>query len=202
VYYSQVRAASLQIVRKSSFVATPWKNGGGITHEAIRVPPSGAFMWRVSVAQIEASGPFSDFAGYRRTMVLLDGAGIALSFGDGAQHNLLRIGDLAVFDGGMPTRGELLAGPCTDLNLMVDNSLVAHSRVERLAHSLQISAREDETTLVFSIEQALLLETESAVVTLAPWDLAVFTRSEGTLRSANSPAASAPGLTFIATVHP
>ena len=33
--------ASLQIVRKSSFAAAPWKNGGGITYEAIRVPAGG-----------------------------------------------------------------------------------------------------------------------------------------------------------------
>ena len=48
----------IKIIRRSSFTALPWKNGGGITHEAIRVPPTGdAFLWRVSVAQIfQSSG--------------------------------------------------------------------------------------------------------------------------------------------------
>jgi environmental stress-induced protein Ves len=74
----------LQIVRKSSFTSTPWKNGGGITHEALRVPASGEpFRWRVSVAHIDTSDPFSDFSGYRRNMVLLRGAGIALNFANG-----------------------------------------------------------------------------------------------------------------------
>ena len=73
----------LQIIRRASFTATPWKNGGGITHEAIRVPAGGdTFRWRVSVAHINASGPFSEFAEYNRKMVLLQGAGIDLRFGD------------------------------------------------------------------------------------------------------------------------
>ena len=72
----------LQIIRRASFTATPWKNGGGITHEAIRVPAGGdTFRWRVSVAHIDASGPFSEFAEYNRKMVLLQGAGIDLRFG-------------------------------------------------------------------------------------------------------------------------
>jgi hypothetical protein len=102
----------VQIVRQSSFVATPWKNGGGITHEAIRVPASGEpFLWRVSVAHIAASGPFSDFAGYNRKMVLLRGAGVALNFANGEQRELRRIGDLVEFDGALATHCELLGVP-------------------------------------------------------------------------------------------
>ena len=79
----------LQVIRRSSFTATPWKNGGGITHEAIRVPATGdPFRWRISVAHIDASGPFSDFAGYNRKMMLLKGAGIELRFADGARRRV------------------------------------------------------------------------------------------------------------------
>jgi hypothetical protein len=54
-----VQNSKLQIIRKSSFTAMPWKNGGGITHEAIPVPASSdPFRWRVSVAHVDASGPF------------------------------------------------------------------------------------------------------------------------------------------------
>jgi len=71
-------------------VATPWKNGGGMTHEAIRVPASSdPFRWRVSVAHVDASGPFSELAEYNRKMVLLQGAGIELRFGD-ETHKTLR----------------------------------------------------------------------------------------------------------------
>src|SRR6266568_2999843 len=108
----------LQIIRKSSFTATPWKNGGGITHEAIRVPASGdAYRWRVSVAHIDASGPFSEFAAYNRKMVLLRGAGIELRFADGTHKALRKVGELAEFDGALAAHCELLNGPCVDLNL-------------------------------------------------------------------------------------
>ncbi len=90
----------LHIVRNSSFTATPWKNGGGITHEALRVPPSGEpFRWRVSVANIDVSGPFSDFAGYNRKMVLLRGGGIDLRYGDGHPTSLREVGEWVEIDG-------------------------------------------------------------------------------------------------------
>ena len=101
--------AGIKIIRRSSFTAVPWKNGGGVTHEAIRVPPTGdAFLWRVSVAQIDTSGPFSDFAGYDRKMVLLRGRGVVLEFATGERCALRSIGDWLEFDGAMSTRCELL----------------------------------------------------------------------------------------------
>ena len=58
----------------------------------MRYPAAGdEFRWRVSVAHIDGSGPFSDFAAYNRKMVLLRGAGIALRFGDGEQKTLRRV---------------------------------------------------------------------------------------------------------------
>ena len=51
----------------------PWKNGGGSTTELL-VEPAGAtlqtgFRWRLSMAALETSGPFSRFEGHDRTMV-------------------------------------------------------------------------------------------------------------------------------------
>jgi uncharacterized protein len=114
----------VKIVRKSQFEAVPWKNGGGITHEVIRVPPSGNdFRWRVSIAKIDVTGPFSDFSGYERHMVLLAGNGLRLCFDDGADVRLNATGALVQFDGSRAPQCELLDGPCTDLNLMVSKSL-------------------------------------------------------------------------------
>jgi len=128
----------VQIIRQSSFRTTPWKNGGGVTHEAVRVPADGAiFHWRVSVATIAASGPFSDFSGYRRCMVLLAGAGVELRFADGTRASLREVGALIAFDGGLAAHCELWAGECTDLNLMVSAALPApRVRVLRLTGAL------------------------------------------------------------------
>jgi environmental stress-induced protein Ves len=192
----------LQIIRKSSFTAAPWKNGGGITYEAIRVPASGeAFRWRVSVAHIDASGPFSDFAAYNRKMVLLRGSGLALKFADGQQRVLRQIGDLAEFDGAIATHCELLNGPCVDLNLMASKTARAEVRIERVVLGLAVQASPLETTLIFSIEDPLLLTSDAgATQRLEPWDLAVLSHGGGRVSKLEPDHLSAPSAVFFATI--
>jgi environmental stress-induced protein Ves len=166
----------MRIVRQSQFKSSPWKNGGGITHEAMRSPSRGdVFRWRVSVAHIDNSGPFSDFAGYARTMVLLRGGGIALKLSDGTRRDLRAAGDLAQFDGALGVDCELLSGPCVDLNLMTSNAMgPVHARIERLHEPLSYLARADESMVVFPLDAAVeIQEDEGDATVLEPWDLAV-----------------------------
>ena len=194
----------IKIIRRSSFTALPWKNGGGITHEAIRVPPTGgAFLWRVSVAQIDSSGPFSDFAGYDRNMVLLRGRGIALEFGGGKQCVLRSVGDSVEFDGGVPTRCELLDGACVDLNLMVSKSLRTAARIERISEPTLVAAIRGETTLIFGIQDPLSLDSGAGESTrLEPWDLAILKDCSAHLSNMSPGEDSAPSAVFIATISP
>jgi uncharacterized protein len=195
--------AGIKVIRRASFTATPWKNGGGITHEAIRVPPTGdAFLWRVSVAHIDASGPFSDFAGYDRKMVLLRGRGVALEFGSGDKCALRSIGDWAEFDGAMPTRCELLDGACVDLNLMVSKSLRTAARVERLSGLELVAASQGETTLIFAIQDPLCLESGGQSLRLEPWDLAILQDCSARLSQMAPLERSVPSAVFIATISP
>ncbi len=193
----------MQIIRNASFTATPWKNGGGVTHEAIRVPGDGkAFRWRVSVAQIGVAGPFSDFAGYHRIMVLLRGNGVHLRFAGGRQASLRNVGDLAEFDGAVATECELLDGPCTDLNLMVSQSIAGvKAWVERLrgSWSPMPASGATATYLIFGISGALSLQLGSGEpVHLDPWDLAVLRPAENAVLepagSAGDFSPSAPSL--------
>lgn len=192
----------MQIIRKSSFTASPWKNGGGITHEVIRVPlGTDAFRWRVSVAQIDVSGPFSDFADYNRKMVLLCGGGVRLTF-DGREHADLRdVGDMAEFDGARATRCALLGGPCVDLNLMVSKSIKgARAWVERLREPRLLQPHH-ATMLAFAISGMVSLVTgNGANTSLQAWDLAVAVPED---RVVFGPAAlheSAAPLVFFATL--
>lgn len=58
---------------------TPWRNGGGLTRELAASPTtSGAFDWRVSIADIETPGPFSRFAGMDRIITVLEGGPMTL----------------------------------------------------------------------------------------------------------------------------
>jgi uncharacterized protein len=196
--------ADIQIVRRSSFTAIPWKNGGGITHEAIRVPPTGdGFLWRVSVAQIDSSGPFSDFAGYDRKMVLLRGRGIALEFGGGERCTLRSMGDWLAFDGATSTRCELLDGPCVDLNLMVSQSLRSAARIEHLQEPMGVAAIPGETTLIFCIQDPLSLDGSAGEsMRLGPWDLAILNDCSVRLSKLAPGEDSAPSAVFIATISP
>ena len=81
--------------------AAPWKNGGGSTTE-IAIAPLGAgfddFDWRISLATITASGPFSSFPGIDRSLMLVDGDSVQLTL-DGTRKVLLNAaqhGDFAV----------------------------------------------------------------------------------------------------------
>jgi hypothetical protein len=197
-----VLGSKVQVIRRSAFKATPWKNGGGITHEALRMPESGdPFRWRVSVAHIDASGPFSDFAAYDRKMVLLQGAGIELRFSDGTHKALRQVGELVEFDGALSTYCELLKGPCVDLNLMVSKSEKAAVRVERFIESVAVKASRNETLLVFPIDRRIKVEiTMGKTVTLEPWDLAVLSHCGGHLRRLESASSSASSSVFLATL--
>ena len=102
------------------FRPQPWKNGGGVTTELAVHPAQGRPLWRVSVAQVDRDGPFSDFSGYERTLLMLEGDGMVLSF-DGAEP--VRIDARYVpftFDGALRCDCWLLGGPVRDMNLMVD----------------------------------------------------------------------------------
>lgn len=100
----------------------PWRNGGGSTREVARAPTEGEdFAWRVSVARIEADGPFSRFPGIDRTLWLLAGAGMELRM-DGALTRLTERFASVRFGGEAEVTARLLAGPTDDLNVMVDRA--------------------------------------------------------------------------------
>ena len=194
--------SKLQVIRRAAFTATPWKNGGGITHEALRVPASGdPFRFRVSVAHIDASGPFSDFAEYNRKMVLLKGAGIDLRFGDGVQKGLRKVGELLEFDGALAAHCELLNGPCVDLNLMVLKSDSAAVRIERFIESVAVAASRHETLLIFPIDRKITVQiTAGKTATLEPWDLAVMSQCAGRISRLESAKTSVSTSVFLATL--
>ncbi len=63
----------------STLPVTPWKNGGGETREIICVPaPDAPFLWRASIATLQADGPFSPFPGVDRVITLLAGQPLRL----------------------------------------------------------------------------------------------------------------------------
>ncbi|MFG3157941.1 HutD family protein [Streptomyces sp. NPDC048219] len=110
-----------RILRSSERTPTPWKNGGGVTSE-VAVHPQGAgpddFAWRVSVADVAHSGPFSTFDGVDRIITVVDGPGMALTV-DGTTHVADAPYEPFAFPGDAVAECRLLGGPIVDLNVMV-----------------------------------------------------------------------------------
>ncbi len=107
---------------RDTLPAVPWKNGGGLTSEVVSQPPGSdvaAFDWRVSIAHIARSGPFSAFVGVDRVITLLEGQGVRLmSAQGGIDHWLCEPLQPFAFSGDLPMKAELLGGDCHDFNVM------------------------------------------------------------------------------------
>lgn len=71
--------------------AAPWRNGGGRTVEIASGPAgsNGAWSWRISVASIDAAGPFSAFPGLGRILTLVEGDRMDLAI-DGETHRVTK----------------------------------------------------------------------------------------------------------------
>jgi environmental stress-induced protein Ves len=106
------------VLRARDRVALPWKNGGGITREIATGPegPDG-FDWRVSLARVDADGPFSVFPGMDRTLTVVEGAGMDLTIG-GTSRPVRARWVPHDFPGDVPTHCRLTAGPVVNLNVM------------------------------------------------------------------------------------
>jgi len=115
-------APQTTLIRAADLVASPWKNGGGVTREVAAYPQGAGldtFVWRVSVADVAQPGPFSRFAGIDRTLVLLSGAGMLLDDARGHTHALKQPLDIARFKGEDAIDARLVDGPTRDFNLML-----------------------------------------------------------------------------------
>ena len=109
------------LVAVADAAPVPWKNGGGVTRELLRLPAdAGADDWvvRISVADIDADGPFSPFPGIARWFAVLSGAGVRLRWPTRALH--VHAGDAPLhFDGADAPDCTMFDGSTRDLNVMV-----------------------------------------------------------------------------------
>lgn len=107
-----------RVLRASGYARMRWKNGAGWTSEILRAPDCDDWLWRLSIAEIDADAPFSAFPGIERELVLLSGNGLRLRFDDGDTRELLPPHARLRFAGERAAFGELVDGPTRDFNLM------------------------------------------------------------------------------------
>ena len=84
------------IYSPESFITMPWRNGLGSTIELLKHPSGDSFKWRLSMADVTQDGAFSDFSGYDRCLILVNGTGITLTNNEGIQWPLTQQGDAAL----------------------------------------------------------------------------------------------------------
>lgn len=116
----------MRFVPAGEFKAMPWKNGLGVTSEVALGGDPAAFDWRVSIATVGASGPFSAFPGIDRTIAVLRGEGMRLDV-DGARHELLASGQPFSFAGEAAVQADCIGGETTDLNIMTRRASFRHT---------------------------------------------------------------------------
>jgi environmental stress-induced protein Ves len=172
---------SVQILRAADLVATPWKNGGGVTREIIAWPPASDlsnFACRVSMARVSDGGPFSTFPGVDRILTVLEGK-MTLELPDrdvtldGASEPFAFPGDIAV-------SARRPASPVTDFNVMTRRGEFS-ARVERVrfqgertladldwalifCRSPGISLRSGDQTWTMGLNDSIVLVGETGIV--------------------------------------
>jgi environmental stress-induced protein Ves len=124
----------IQKYAPSDFRRMAWKNGGGETIE-VAIDPADAtldtFDWRISMARVATSGPFSAFVGIDRTLAVLSGRGLRLTAqnaGSGHQVVLEPHGEPHRFAGDAPVHADLIGDePTLDFNVMTRRDRFEHA---------------------------------------------------------------------------
>ncbi|KRF00060.1 hypothetical protein ASG88_11705 [Nocardioides sp. Soil777] len=133
----------VSIVRSADVAPQPWANGGGTTRGLLRADDD---AWRVSLAGIDADGPFSPFPGKHRLLTVVEGPGLALVV-DGVEQVVEPRRPFA-FDGDAQVVASVPEGPVRVLNVIADPAVDAFVTVLELGRTSSIPLAEDQAALV------------------------------------------------------
>ncbi len=161
---------SWNIVPLAEVAPSRWRNGGGVTRELLAWPDSADWVWRMSVAEVAASGPFSHFDGVRRWFAVLGGAGVRLTI-DGHSHELTDSSAPLCFDGASAVHCQLLDGATQDFNLMLRSDR-ASAQMQRVAGVLAFDASASSVVAVYAMEAGATVHFNHETLTLAAHSLA------------------------------
>ena len=152
----------IKIIEPTQFKTIPWKNGLGETTElAINENATlDDFIWRLSIASVVNDGVFSNFSGYQRNLVLIEGKGISLQHGGTKTDVLENTLDIASFNGCCETQGKLLDGPIKDFNIITSDEKVlpqVHCYIE--SQQVKVKLSKNKLCFAYSLSDEILVET-------------------------------------------
>jgi environmental stress-induced protein Ves len=172
-----------------------WANGGGSTRQVAIEPRDGSlargFRWRVSIAQVASSGPFSHLPGVDRSLWLLRGDGVQLALHDGAGGRTVVL-DRALqrfdFAGETAVACTLLGGACEDCNVMTARDrIVVDAHMHRLGAGGELAIDVVEQGLVvalngaFTANGAIVVNEREALCVREPCRIPVLANEAGAL---------------------
>jgi environmental stress-induced protein Ves len=167
---TSVNSTGWNVVRLADIPATPWRNGGGVTRELAMWPDAGDWAWRMSVADVDKSGPFSKFEGIERWFAVLEGAGVQLDVA-GVPHRVTAADAPLFFDGAAATGCELIGGKTRDFNLMVRRGSEP-SRMVRVEGRFSETLNAMKTIAVYAYGSMATVLFDDEVLQLEPATLA------------------------------
>lgn len=149
----------------------PWANGAGSTAVILREPDDNSWRVRISIAQVERDGPFSELPNTQRLLVPLDAA-MELRCPDGQTQRANRF-DVLRFDGAPAPFGILPEGPTRDFNLMLRDGARGELFARTLVDSMVLPPEPDTRWLVYLHRGCAALYAGDARLELAPDDAAL-----------------------------
>lgn len=135
----------MRIIPRAAFLEKPWRNGGGVSWEALADPGGD---WSLNLAEIAKDGPFSDYAGFDRTLTVVRGDGLSLN-----GHALGA--EPYSFDGGAPMLARVSGAPVVVFNVLTRRGACRHA-VRRTARP------EGDYAIALASLDLLVLEADGA----------------------------------------
>ena len=161
----------IEILEPTQFKTIPWKNGQGETTE-LAINEGGNlddFDWRLSIASVCNDGLFSNFSGYQRNLILIDGQGISLQHDGKSTDSLENTLDIASFNGACQTYGKLTLGAIKDFNIITKTNKVA-PKIHCYVGSQQadISLLKNSICFAYSLTDDMVIEALEAHISVVP----------------------------------
>ena len=148
----------ISIIRESTYKLLPWKNGLGMTKEIIISPETAVaresnFLWRLSTATLEGKESFSLFPGYMRTLAVVRGKELELSFSSGQSHEtkILKNYHHVEFSGEISAVSDSRFGEVQDLNWICRRDIQSDFTMMNLT-SKTTALRTGKTSIIYCIK--------------------------------------------------
>jgi uncharacterized protein len=167
----------IKLLSRANYLSMLWKNGLGITQEIYLEKD----LFRLSMASILNSGPFSLFPGFERSLTLLEGESIYLSHDMGAEFNLKMLSPYQ-FAGEQATLS-IVKKAGLDFNVFWKRDVVqVEVRLQTAEELSKIKTHLGESIFIFSLEDDLKVRTEKQSFQLNKYDT-LFCQKESELIS-------------------